>query len=191
MKLVSKIFQKDNWYVTSPFGYREVIKTKAGLTSSFHNGCDYGTYGEKWNQYAIENGKIIDCGTDRDGANYILVSYPRINIKLLHYHLDRVMVSKGQSVHEGSLLGATGSTGKATEIHLHLGLIDQNNNYIDPHKYEYNNEIKNRTYTVKIGDNLSSIAKRYNTSWEKIYQENKEVIGDDPNLILPGQKLII
>lgn len=121
----------------------------------------------------------------------LTISYPRINIKLLHYHLDKVMVCKGQSVHGGSWLGTTGSTGKATGIHLHLGLLDKNNNYIDPHKYEYNDEIKKRIYTVKIGDNLSSIAKRYNTSWEKIYQENKEVIGDDPNLILPGQKLII
>ena len=48
-----------------------------------------------------------------------------------------------------------------------------------------------KEHIVKKGENLSTIAKQYNTSWKKIYEENKEVIGDNPNLILPGQKLII
>ena len=30
------------------------------------------------------------------------------------------------------------------------------------------------TYTVVAGDNLSSIAKRFNTTWQKLYQLNKE-----------------
>ena len=46
-------------------------------------------------------------------------------------------------------------------------------------------------YTVKKGDTLSGIAKKYNTSWQKIYEDNKEVIGDNPNLIYPGQVLVI
>lgn len=47
------------------------------------------------------------------------------------------------------------------------------------------------TYTVKSGDTLSSIAKEYNTTWKVIYENNKSVIGDDPNLIKVGQKLTI
>lgn len=47
------------------------------------------------------------------------------------------------------------------------------------------------TYTVKAGDNLSKIAKKYNTTWQKIYEDNKAIIGSNPNLIKPGQKLII
>lgn len=49
----------------------------------------------------------------------------------------------------------------------------------------------NITYTVKKGDNLTSIAKKYHTTWQKIYENNKNIIGDDPNLIKPGQILII
>lgn len=50
-----------------------------------------------------------------------------------------------------------------------------------------------REYTIKSGDSLSKIAKQFygNASeWEKIYKANKDVI-KDPNLIYPGQKLII
>ena len=47
------------------------------------------------------------------------------------------------------------------------------------------------TYTVQSGDNLSKIAKKYNTTWQKIYEDNKDVIGNDPNLIKVGQVLNI
>ena len=46
-------------------------------------------------------------------------------------------------------------------------------------------------YTVQAGDTLSKIALKYNTSWEKIYKHNRETIGDNPNYIKIGQKLII
>ena len=44
-------------------------------------------------------------------------------------------------------------------------------------------------YTVVAGDSLSATAAKKN--WMAIYEANKDVIGDDPNLILPGQKLKI
>jgi nucleoid-associated protein YgaU len=49
-------------------------------------------------------------------------------------------------------------------------------------------------YTVVKGDNLSKIAKQHlgsANSWRKIYDANREVIGDDPDKIKPGQKLRI
>lgn len=46
-------------------------------------------------------------------------------------------------------------------------------------------------YTVKSGDNLSKIAGRFNTTWQKIYADNKAVIGPDPDEIRPGQVLKI
>jgi nucleoid-associated protein YgaU len=48
-----------------------------------------------------------------------------------------------------------------------------------------------RTYTVQSGDTLSGIAKKYGTTWQKIYNDNKNIIGSNPNLIRPNQKLII
>ena len=49
---------------------------------------------------------------------------------------------------------------------------------------------KPKTYTVVDGDDLSKIAKKFGTTWQAIYEKNKDKI-DDPDLIYAGQKLII
>lgn len=55
-----------------------------------------------------------------------------------------------------------------------------------------NNRLSNKSneiiYTVKSGDTLSSIAKKYNTTYQKIANDNNI---SNPNLIYPNQKLII
>lgn len=50
---------------------------------------------------------------------------------------------------------------------------------------------KQATYTVQTGDNLSKIAAKYNTTWQAIYDKNKDIIGNNPNLIKVGQVLKI
>lgn len=51
-----------------------------------------------------------------------------------------------------------------------------------------------RTYTVVKGDSLSKIAKaeygRFD-KWRMIYEANRAMIGDNPDLIKPGQVLTI
>lgn len=135
------IFNNEKHYITSLYGKRDVISTSAGKTSSFHNGTDYGTYNKKLPQYAIEDGTVLSCGTALDGANYVWVSYPRTGKKLLHYHLDTIAVKAGQEVSKGTLLGTTGMTGKATGIHLHLGVKDlKTDEYEDPERFAINYE---------------------------------------------------
>lgn len=62
-----------------------------------------------------------------------------------------------------------------------------------PAKKEYNFIA---THTVESGDTLSGLAKKFYGSeaqayWMEIYEANKEVIGDSPNVILIGQVLNI
>lgn len=46
-------------------------------------------------------------------------------------------------------------------------------------------------YTVEEDDCLSVIGDRFNKDWFRIYQDNKDIIGDNPDLIIPGQVLKI
>lgn len=49
-----------------------------------------------------------------------------------------------------------------------------------------------RYHVVASGENLSVIAARYHlSSWQTLYDMNRSVIGSDPNLIKPGQRLRI
>ena len=50
------------------------------------------------------------------------------------------------------------------------------------------------TYTVQSGDSLSKIAKNHYGDagdWKRIYEANKTLIGANPDLIHPGQRLVI
>jgi nucleoid-associated protein YgaU len=50
-----------------------------------------------------------------------------------------------------------------------------------------------RDYTIQSGDSLSKIAKQFYgnaNDWQRIYQANKDKI-KDPDMIYPGQKIII
>ena len=60
-------------------------------------------------------------------------------------------------------------------------VVENVNNYVDNSK----NYIE---YTVKSGDTLSEIAQKYNTTYQKIAQDNNI---SNPNLIYPNQKLKI
>ena len=61
-------------------------------------------------------------------------------------------------------------------------------------KPRVDNTVQPKTYTVKRGDCLWNIAKKFYGSgaqYTKIYNANKGVIGGNPNLIYPGQVLTI
>lgn len=75
------------------------------------------------------------------------------------------------------------------------------NNIIDPNKIfvgqiikipnNIGDNINPSTYIVKKGDTLINIAKKYGISWKKLYNENKDIIGKNPNIIRPGMTLYI
>lgn len=179
MSVVSNlIFHNEKHYVTSKFGYRSVLNTSNGKTNPYHSGTDYGTNGKKIAQYAIEDGEVMTATRASDGALYVWVKYPRLGVKLLHYHLDSIKVKAGQKVDKNTLLGYTGKTGKATGIHLHLGVKRlSGGGYIDPEKWakeEYTappvtvKYFKKYTGTSKsIVDALDSVGAKYTLDYRK------------------------
>lgn len=59
------------------------------------------------------------------------------------------------------------------------------------HHHHHGQEI---THTVAPGDWLSKLAQRYYGDWRRwpeIYNANRSVVGGNPDLILPGQQLVI
>jgi nucleoid-associated protein YgaU len=51
--------------------------------------------------------------------------------------------------------------------------------------------VSGESYTVQHGDTLIAIANANGTDWESLYDANEDVVGGNPNLILPGQTLTI
>ncbi|WP_031004705.1 LysM peptidoglycan-binding domain-containing M23 family metallopeptidase [Streptomyces sp. NRRL F-5727] len=50
-----------------------------------------------------------------------------------------------------------------------------------------------KTYSVVAGDYLSKIAAEHDVAggWQKLYADNRQVVGENPSLILPGMKLTL
>ena len=135
MKLATRTFKRDDWYITCPYGERINPVTHK---KDFHSGDDYGTHGKKWKQYSLEEGIVTRVGYNSKGyGHYFDIQYPRIGMQCFYAHLDKVYVKEGQKVDENTCIGLTGTTGMSTGIHLHLGIKPIGGEYINPEKYDY------------------------------------------------------
>jgi nucleoid-associated protein YgaU len=45
--------------------------------------------------------------------------------------------------------------------------------------------------TVRPGDTLWDLARRYGLTWQALYRANRSVVGADPDLIRPGTLLVV
>lgn len=85
------------------------------------------------------------------------------------------------AVLEENCSNANGYNWDKIQYHNNIGYVA--NKYLD------NLGTVTKTYTVVSGDTLSGIANRYGTTWQNIYNNNRDIIGSNPNLIKPGQIL--
>ena len=54
--------------------------------------------------------------------------------------------------------------------------------------------VRNTIYTIERGDDLCKIAKKITGSsanWNAIYEQNRKIIGDNPQMLSVGQKLVV
>ena len=176
MKLATKIFRRNDWYVTSKFGYRIHPITKK---KKYHYGTDYGTNAQKWKQYALEDGYVYVVHKGNTGyGNYVWVRYPRLNISLMHAHLDSICVKKNQKVKAGTLIGYTGTTGQSTGIHLHLGMTKiGSSKWLDPHSYNYQEPTNKYNLTRLLykgckGNDVKELQKKLKISADGVFGNN-------------------
>lgn len=181
------------------------------ITNPFKNKIHYGIdlgWSEKsgHNQpiYAVEDGEVIYKAIQTTGGKVLHIKHS--NGYVSEYgHLNSWIVNKGDKIKKGQQIGTMGKTGKVKGEHLHFGLykgtsIDYSkmSGFVNPVPYlveDYKEPAKDtssanspKTYVVVKGDTLSSIAARFNTTYQKLAEYNNI---SNPNVIKVGQVIKI
>lgn len=118
--------------LTSPFGMR----THPVLgTQRMHNGIDMAA-AQGTPIYATRAGKVTTTAFQAGGAgNYVSINHLD-GFASIYMHMTHYVVSAGQTVNKGQLIGYVGSTGLSTGPHLHFG-ISYAGTYVNPLAYIY------------------------------------------------------
>ena len=116
--------------VTSPFGMR--VHPVLGV-SRMHNGIDMAC-AQGTPIYATRAGKVTVASYQAGGAgNYVSINHLD-GFSSIYMHMTHYVVSAGQNVSQGQLIGYVGSTGLSTGPHLHFG-ISYAGTYVNPLAY--------------------------------------------------------
>lgn len=115
----------DSIVVTQQFGGSDFAKNNPGIYGrAYHPGTDFGVpTGSKVK--SVSSGKVRASGnTDAfpgcvAWGKWILVDHDN-GLSSLYAHLSSIIVSNGQSVAAGEVIGLSGNTGYSTGPHLHL-----------------------------------------------------------------------
>ena len=117
--------------MTSPFGMRE--SPTAGA-STYHQGVDLaGPEGTPI--YATRTGRVTVASYSGSAGYYVSINHLD-GFASIYMHMTHYVVSAGQSVSQGQLIGYVGSTGVSTGPHLHFG-ISYAGTYVNPLAYIY------------------------------------------------------
>lgn len=115
--------------VTSGFGGRS-SPTEGASTN--HKGMDIGaTTGS--NILAAADGTVTISTYSYSAGNYIMINHGG-GVSTVYMHCSQLLVSPGDTVKQGQVIGKVGSTGYSTGPHLHFG-VRLNGNYVNPANY--------------------------------------------------------
>lgn len=117
-----------NTRVTCDFGPRVLNGSR-----EYHYGVDIGVpVGSP--VVAIEEGIVIGEGTNGGTAGtFVKIRHEKDGRiwESKYFHLSEIKVSVGDTVERGTVIAASGNTGRSTGPHLHIG-ITMNGSYVDP-----------------------------------------------------------
>lgn len=115
--------------LSSCFGFREdPIDAEPG----FHYGIDIAADSGD-DILAFASGLVSFVGTGDGYGNYCIIEHTG-GYSTLYAHLSQCLVSEGQDLEKGQLIGCAGQSGRATGPHLHFELMYQDK-YINPEYY--------------------------------------------------------
>lgn len=115
--------------LTSPFGDRE--SPTAGASSN-HQGVDLA--GPEGTPIVASRGGTVTIARFSKSAGYYVTINHGDGFSSVYMHMTNYIVSVGQKVSQGQVIGYMGSTGISTGSHLHFG-IAYNGTYVNPALY--------------------------------------------------------
>ncbi|WP_102271681.1 M23 family metallopeptidase [Cytobacillus massiliigabonensis] len=98
-------------YISSGYGPRN---------GGFHFGIDIANHGTSVPVYAAFAGVVSRSQSMGGYGEAITIKHREDTVETLYAHLSRRLVSPGEVVSPGQLIGYTGTTGDSTGIHLHF-----------------------------------------------------------------------
>lgn len=116
-------------YVSSPFGYRHHPTTGEW---SMHKGVDL-VAPKGTPIYASRSGYVTIATYHSTAGNYVTINH-QDGYTSVYMHMTHDVVSVGEYVKAGELIGYVGSTGRSTGPHLHFGITYQGS-YVNPMNY--------------------------------------------------------
>ncbi len=114
--------------ITSPYGRCRIIN---GIKKSIHTGIDIKAR-PNTKVRAINSGKVLYCGDFLFSGKSIFIDHGQ-GIISMYFHLNKIIVKQGQMIKKGQIIGLSGSTGRVSGPHLHLG-ISIFGKMVDPEK---------------------------------------------------------
>ena len=84
--------------------------------------------------YATRAGTVTTASYQAGGAGYYVSINHGDGFSSIYMHMTNYVVSSGQSVAAGQLIGYVGSTGVSTGPHLHFG-VSYAGTYVNPMAY--------------------------------------------------------
>ena len=118
-----------NYRITSPYGYRT---DPINGQTAYHNGVDVGAP-TGTQVHAVYDGEVAWAYYSSSAGNWIGIDHGD-GIYSIYMHCSSLLVSEGQKVSMGDVIGLVGSTGRSTGPHLHFS-IRKNGEYVDPRNY--------------------------------------------------------
>ena len=115
--------------VSSPFGPRPAPTAGA---STNHQGVDLSAP-QGTPIYASRTGIVTTATYGKSAGYYVSINHGD-GFSSIYMHMTNYIVSKGQAVSAGQVIGYVGSTGVSTGPHLHFG-ISYNGVYVNPANY--------------------------------------------------------
>lgn len=119
-----------SYTLTSPFGMRLHPIQKVW---KMHNGVDMAAP-QGTPIYAAKSGKVTKTAYQAGGAGYYVTINHGDGFSSVYMHMTHYIVSPGDYVTAGQVIGYVGSTGGSTGPHLHFG-ISYNGTYVNPMNY--------------------------------------------------------